>query len=330
MEEFTKTDPFQLVQNHLSCADLHSLATVNKYVYNYCKQLFGNIYMKKINNRLEDIFSDNTAKFLKLLDDENAYISGSFILQCLMNEHFNGSDIDIFLPDRHINHVYSNPSTGRGFSPVEDLLYKDLGYEWKDGNEYGSHIETKQFKISFIRTYAKNNVNIQFIHVGNSDTKEFIANTFDFNICKNIYRNKYLYVDSFEDIIYKETKFKYALHSGNSVERCAKYQKRGFIFTNLNDLCYRTIANDSVIVFQAGSEKIIRHITIMTEEQVYDWKRIIACPPRHNSLFDTACTNHNCVIRLCGKNSTVPHYHTTFKYGREEPDIIVVKQIATN
>lgn len=330
MDSFIQTDPFQLVQNYLSCADLHSLATINKDIYNYCKRSFGDIYMKKIYNRLKDIFNDDTDRFLKLLDDAKAYISGSFILQCLTNENFDDSDIDIFFPDCIINGKLLSAQS-MCFSPIDDFLYKDLKYTWNDGHRYIDNIGSDQLQINFIRTYKKNNVEIQLMYISNNDVKKFIIDTFDFDICKNMYRNKNLYIDSFEDIIHRETKFKYAYRLGATIKRGIKYQKRGFKFTNLNKLCYNSLVNDILPL----KNKLVscKGVIVTRQTDIIGLEHTIRrCPQMLNPQLVTTCTNDDCIIKLFGMHNLIPHYHTATvrQFAGIHPDVVIITDNSMN
>lgn len=51
-----------------------------------------------INERLNEFFGDKTNKFKRILEELGGIISGSFALQCILNEQWDGSDLDIYIP----------------------------------------------------------------------------------------------------------------------------------------------------------------------------------------------------------------------------------------
>jgi len=51
----------------------------------------------EINRRLYEIFKDELRGFKEAMRETNATISGSFIIQCILGEHWEGSDVDVYI-----------------------------------------------------------------------------------------------------------------------------------------------------------------------------------------------------------------------------------------
>src|SRR3990172_4731194 len=53
---------------------------------------------KQIILRLKHIFGDKLSEFKQILQETKAVITGSFIIQCVLDVYWKDSDIDIFIP----------------------------------------------------------------------------------------------------------------------------------------------------------------------------------------------------------------------------------------
>lgn len=247
------------MESFLSSKDLTGLL-LNKLplkdVYNFSQIVTNHkdfIYQRtilEIRKRLKEIFQDNLDEFLNLLQQTGAIISGSFILQCILNEYWE-SDIDIYFPIQD-NEIKETPSQNPT-SEIDDFLYKSrmqmTGYF--AANRYGSDVD---LKIKWIRNYKKldedkfyksykhfsrseiekmgenNKYTFQtiLVDINKSEMQNFIVNTFDFDICKNIFDGNTLYIHNIKDIVERKTQFKYSYRIQSSLLRCKKYEGRGF------------------------------------------------------------------------------------------------------
>jgi hypothetical protein len=54
--------------------------------------------MNKINNRLLSIFGNRLPALKKIMQKTGCVISGSFIIQCLLDETWKNTDIDFYVP----------------------------------------------------------------------------------------------------------------------------------------------------------------------------------------------------------------------------------------
>ena len=104
------------IVDYLHPKDIYNLRLINNQLSSTIKYDIININMRKhIRLRLFEIFEINTDKFLDLLEQNQGIISGSFILQSILNERWNGSDIDIYLP---------SDKKSDQFTTIEDFFHK--------------------------------------------------------------------------------------------------------------------------------------------------------------------------------------------------------------
>src|SRR5437868_9219660 len=108
-----------------------------KFAYNFiitCKLFHLKFNIKsnliyEINFRLNKIFGDKTDDFKQLLKDTNSVISGSFIIQCLLNEYWN-TDIDIYIPTIG-NNIYQPDELKMTYerSDLDNFMHNIMKYD---------------------------------------------------------------------------------------------------------------------------------------------------------------------------------------------------------
>lgn len=154
---------------------------------------FISILNKKLSEHVKDV-----DKFIDELIKNKAIISGSFILACLYDNN-NYNDIDIYEYNKSDNYYYSNH-----YKPFDEMskmqqYYYNQGYKW---NSIKSIKSESKFcgVIGRVRNfnYLDNNISIQNILV-NCNIMKFIDNSFDIEICKNIF-NGTLMVKSWDNL----------------------------------------------------------------------------------------------------------------------------------
>lgn len=250
------------LENHtahqfLSAKDLYTLSKTCKTFENLINdKTINDSIISKINSRLERLFGDKTKEFKDLLCETKAVISGSFIIQCILGEEWN-SDIDIFIPIKDAKlfraHVENGIHSGL-LTLIDRFLYDDadfaeVGYNNYDGvlgAEYGIHTTRTYAPWNNDRDVINNSEKIQLILVNcpmdYNVMKNFIFESFDFEICKNIYYNDEqdnIVISNMNDILEKTLTFETAKKTvGNTVERAEKYEKRGFVIRNRPDKDY--------------------------------------------------------------------------------------------
>jgi len=127
---------------------LYQLKQVNLFYYTITDDDIKRAAIKEINHRLLLIFTDKLIDFKKLLQSSCAVISGSFIMQCLLGEHWHDSDIDIFIPTKGVDLA---THYGNEYTDIETMLY-NMKLPRIDESE---HVYThKPPSVNNVRTYA--------------------------------------------------------------------------------------------------------------------------------------------------------------------------------
>lgn len=200
----------------LAHKDIYVLSLTCKKFNNCFGKFLEESILNKINEELREVFGDKMVGFKKLLSESNAVIAGSFILQCMLDEYWEGSDIDIFIPvmgNYPDNNVWMDKEGNTGYVPglsdsknysfdnlaypipytsIENFLYKENVFENAiDQTPRYRSLSIMEYEIICVRTYESKKYNIQTIHVKADKTtnriNDFIHTTFDFDICKNTY-----------------------------------------------------------------------------------------------------------------------------------------------
>jgi hypothetical protein len=175
---------------------------------------FDSIIKKKLSQHVH-----NPDHFVKALQNNYCYISGSFLLACLYDEHHNNechnneshnhechndsikinySDIDIYEFTRSDGYNCSDYRPYNDLEKIEKYYYEN-GYK-----KYDSHIYNDIVYI--IRQYVLSvdkKIPLQHILIRHN-IKEFIDKSFDIDICKNMY-NGNLQVYSWDNLIQRSS-----------------------------------------------------------------------------------------------------------------------------
>ena len=131
------------------------------------------IYNDIIRYRL-DLLGLNGSEFLSMIKSTGAKMAGSFPLQCILNDVYYKSDIDIFID-----------SLGNGYSLFDLYMFK-MHPEYQIEFEYFfKHIvKSRQYIVSKAR------INVVCL---SCDPTDFINNTFDFSFCQTYFTGDKLY-----------------------------------------------------------------------------------------------------------------------------------------
>lgn len=212
--------------------DFYHFSLTCSYHFLFYKKLIFN----RINSRLRKNLKNEFNAFMQLMRECRCVISGSFVIQCILDEKWHNSDIDIY-----VSHENETGATDGGYpkSKMDDFMFNTMKY---DGcaDSYGDICETQ---IRWVRDYhgkgETGNDCIQIIGINISKNYEsirnFIYENFDLDICKNIY-----YYDgkfnlsclNIYDILSKQTKFNFSHSLESSMHRYHKYIGRGVDFEN--------------------------------------------------------------------------------------------------
>ena len=182
----------------------------------------------RINKRLHDIFEDRTEQFKQIIEETGAIISGSFVLQCILNEKWKG-DIDIYTSINKNDYKNSDNKFVDNFSyTILDIFLAEI----MDRNiNVSGYWNTLHHKVKCVRTF-ENSKKVK-IHVIQLDIENYnelydlIKYNYDYDIYKNIY-----YIEDLKDnisiyalnkILTKETYFRLCCSWNTSIIRYQKY-----------------------------------------------------------------------------------------------------------
>ena len=200
-----------------------------------------------ITNKLKFIFKNKYYDLLSILNNKNAFISGSFPLQCILNEDWS-SDIDIFYIDNNDNDLllkeFENILTDEELdlsNQVDELKYMYLNnLPIMDIKSYHKiHIsEYKKIEVSIDIQFIKIDPNYFKDNINNDNFDKLIThyldNEFDFNVCTNYFyikNNNYcISLNNLNNIFNKEITLKRNINLYTILKRVDKYKERGFKF----------------------------------------------------------------------------------------------------
>jgi len=237
-----------IISKYLNSKDILHLGLSNRKLRSKLNLLYIHPQVKKrVSERLKTIFGEYYEEFVNDMIITKGIISGSFIIQCVLNEFWDNSDIDIYVENNNVfQSVHQRPaydyyasdaenhfnSVGSGNSLIFHRLFNDKSKRVYCGNykTFGNHIE------GIVNYELHNNCKIQVINVNTSDKytlRDHNKNT-GFDICKNILqfnkdKSMHLEFKNLKDIIYRRTLFS-ILEIDDFYYRIEKYSKRGFFF----------------------------------------------------------------------------------------------------
>lgn len=189
---------------------------------------------QRVELRLKELLGESL--FLKLKEKmsyNGAIISGSMILQCILDTRWSGSDIDIYVPDDHL------AANGYATTVIDTLLYNEgvtpighdhpFKYEW-----IPSVIGWKD--MSYLRqwrTVSGCNVQTITLNITRDQMIKYICESFDFSICMNLFGynengEPWLYVHDPDGIRDRQFIWQHRGDYLSSVMRGVKYYNRGF------------------------------------------------------------------------------------------------------
>ena len=252
----------------------------------------------------------------------NAVISGSFLLQCILDETWDGSDIDFYVDICELVKFNSSEIVmQRFFTNICKTIDKPSNYA---NNDF----------YNKVLNYEINNQKIQLCCVKSDGTiSDYIKSECDFNICANVYYpnntleikslynilSKNVYLNKSKDIMFKNIK--------NTIYRLTKYESRGFHFNDitLNELLdeqlkdvniYKIVNPIENFDFTIGSFLITNNKLYVRKWDTYDdgfYKMIKHDTMMITNLLDektyriTLCKNLECPIlkrKICNN-----HFH---------------------
>jgi predicted nucleotidyltransferase len=181
-----------------------------------------NAIIKQVHIKLKEILRGQYELFIKYITVNDIAISGSFIMQCILGEDWEESDIDLYLFDEENDNYFD----------VMGIDKEVLTYEQKKEimDSYGNFIDIR--KIINRKIYDKK---IQAIYVPTqtrNEFKSFVLDNFDLNICKNIFQivdgKEMVYVHDLTGLINRREVVDGNYMRDKKKGRIEKYKSRGF------------------------------------------------------------------------------------------------------
>lgn len=205
-----------------------------------------------LNRKLLQVFGENVFQFKRALEESRAVIAGSIIIQCILEEYWQQSDIDIF--------VTHNP-TSRTRSPIEmffettQLQYYEEMTATEGAYNFTSLANATIEKICVIRLReSAQKIHLVIIQAMEEECSaaKYVMTASDFDICRNTYSIhndlEYLTATSLVGIIRKCVRERIDCRrdggtcmSKSTISRFVKYKMRGFMFANPPQVAWRDI-----------------------------------------------------------------------------------------
>lgn len=248
-------DYVEVIAKFLSPKDIINLCKIYPKHWSRLYPQFKASVIKVIDDWFREYFGNKYEEFRKAMILDKAVLSGSFILQAILEEKWEGTDIDFFVSLKNVvanKKLYpSDIYALKFYSHLQYFLFSEPDVEDEADRHILADSILKRYRglsIDFdeIREYkieSKRNQHVdkfQVIELNKTiDIFSFIDSTFDFDICKNtFYYDKNginLKILNARDIINKSTGFKPCINLKSSLERCKKYTARGFKFYDAID-----------------------------------------------------------------------------------------------
>ncbi len=210
-------DTINLIIHNLARKELYYLSLTSTFYHELIQ--FKKLILNTIHKRLQYELGDN---FINIMHRNKAFISGSFIIQCVLDEYWSNSTIDIYVPyiendfnelenylsnelyiENHLMHTYH--CNTQIFSFLKNL-YKDI-INVRDftpwcHNEYCDDDDEDHYHNFVIGYHNTTKLNVQIIslNIPKDDLSYYrFVQTFKFNMC--MYCDDKLYINNIEDIL---------------------------------------------------------------------------------------------------------------------------------
>ena len=214
---------YNIIESSSTPSILYNLKLTNKWHYKFIN--LSHIKLMVINNitnKLKELVNINYENLIKYMEKYNLSISGSFVLQCILNEYWTNSDIDFYTNYKDID-----------ISIILNNKYNETVYNHND--EYPNFLGIENIKNFYTQNKERY---LQLIFLDeNKNIFDFVKDNFDFSICKNIYNitngKHNLYITNIYDIFNKQLNCDLIGTSKKLQQRKEKYEMRGFKFNNI-------------------------------------------------------------------------------------------------
>ena len=315
--------------NHLNISDLIAVKRINKKYYNdittdYIKERI----IKEIEDRLVKLFGSDWKEFKEQLERAGAIISGSFIIQCILNEDWK-TDIDIYITSTFSKEKIKRMSFGgkRSAGKIQEIETWLMNHNFITTRYEGSdrYNEGISQDIRCVRNYGfceknrleeyqnaapydkyadnsrfidNNKPQIQIIQVNRrrEEILGFILDNFDLDICKNIYGVKnsqsYINIYNLNQIISKQNCTGFGYNSKLTLARYKKYTNYGFRFPNISLNVYQKfIERPEDFYLFSLKERVPATTNIFNEFELVKGNNDVFTPKRSCQYFSIGGNN---------------------------------------
>lgn len=216
------------LMNYTTVKDIYGLKTAFPTIKLTTKMINKKI-ISIINAKLEKIFGNELQSFKNLLNDTEACVTGSFIMQCVLDECYN-SDIDVFIHQSYLKDIetYLNKSI---------RMNKNNNYfKFLDSNNHDRLNSSHECNVVGVYNHNIGDNVVQIIFVNTSDSDKII-NSFDLDICKNVYSIKNnkecLHIHNIGSLLEKKGNMTYVKDFNRYMKRYHKYANRGYVINRI-------------------------------------------------------------------------------------------------
>lgn len=198
-------DTINIIIHNLARKELYYLSLTSKFYHELIQ--FKKLILNTIQKRLQYELGD---EFIKIMHRHKAFVSGSFIVQCILDQYSN-TTIDIYVP--HI---------GNDFNELENYLSNKLHFENHLSHSYHCNHQIFSFKKNLIKDIINVRDFTPWCHededgddyhnfvVGYRDTTKLNVEIISLNkdnlvyyqfVQTNMYCDDKLYINNIEDIL---------------------------------------------------------------------------------------------------------------------------------
>lgn len=263
--------------NYLTPIDLYNIMqTCKQYRKIITENHFNKRVISEINKRLYNIFGNDMQTFKNSMNNDFV-ITGSFIIQCILGEIWDDSDLNIFKcsninrKELVLNRDVDSDCIKR-FDENYNSIFTTSYFSDNDSSDDNSNDRLNNIKpnvIQFLENnhdfLKKSSANIKITNIDKCGSK---MGGCDFDICKNIFwfdGKDNIYIHNIIEILSRQTKFKFTINEKSSLIRYKKYQQRGFTFDKTcNELSLNLINKRNLYIIKKYKNN---NITLKTHEK---------------------------------------------------------------
>jgi hypothetical protein len=272
MEEILFSDIFSVITEYLIPKELYHLTKVCKRYQeiitldNIKKCIFREMY-----RRLSDIFFNDTDEFISVLVKNNCVISGSFIIQCMLGECWDDSDINIHVKNKNemmIDYYYEYFFKKRNLNVIKTTISESDFNDSIIDNGIVSYLYHKNYRTPGETHYKMNdiifelyNTKINISLFTKKSISKHIMRYYSYDICKNIC---YFSCENF-----KPNNISIVVEMDDIFDKCIKFPIKHWNYQILKPICEKYIHRGFSFYFIKNGQKIIDNFRML---ELLGWK----------------------------------------------------------